>query len=244
MPLIAHLIELRSRLIRAVAAVVVVFLALYPFKNELYTWLARPLLAKMPKGASLIATEVAAPFVVPFKFTLVVACFLAMPFILYQAWRFIAPGLYTRERRLALPIVALSALLFYGGAAFAYYVVFSLAFGFFVSSAPEGITVMTDMSRYLDFVLTLLFSFGVAFQVPIVAVVLVWTGVTTPQAMVAKRSYVIVGAFVAGAILTPPDVLSQTLLAIPMWLLFEAGVLMSRFYVPQPARDEADLADD
>jgi sec-independent protein translocase protein TatC len=233
MPLIAHLVELRSRLLRTVVAVGLVFAALFPFTNQLYSWVAQPLLARMPTGASIIATEVAAPFLVPFKFTLVLACFIAMPFILYQAWRFVAPGLYTRERRLALPVLVFSVALFYGGALFAYFVVFPLAFGFLIGTAPEGVTVMTDMSRYLDFALTLFFAFGLAFQVPIVAIVLVWMGVTTPKAMTAKRSYVIVGAFVVGAVLTPPDVVSQTLLAVPMWLLFEIGVLLSRFYVPR-----------
>ena len=244
MPLIAHLVELRSRLLRAVIAVGVVFLGMLPFSNQLYTFVARPLIERLPKGTSLIATEVAAPFLVPFKFTMVLACFVAIPFILYQAWHFVAPGLYARERRMAMPIVVLSVLLFYGGAAFAYLVVFPLAFGFFVSTAPQGVTVMTDMSRYLEFVITLLFSFGIAFQVPIVAVILVWLGVTTPQAMIAKRSYVIVGVFVVAAVLTPPDVLSQTLLAVPMWLLFEVGVVISRFYVPRPEEGESGLADE
>jgi sec-independent protein translocase protein TatC len=238
MPLVAHLIELRSRLIRSLIAVAAVFAALVPFSNQLYTWVAQPLISRMPQGASIIATEVTAPFLVPFKFTLVLACFLAMPLILYQAWRFIAPGLYARERRLALPVLVFSVLLFYGGALFAYYVVFPLVFGFFVGAAPQGVAVMTDMSRYLDFVLTIFFAFGLAFQVPVVAIVMVWTGVTTPQAMTAKRSYVIVAAFVIGAILTPPDVISQTLLAIPMWMLFEIGVFLSRFYVPRAPEDD------
>jgi len=238
MPLVAHLIELRSRLIRSLIAVAAVFAALVPFSNQLYTWVAQPLISRMPQGASIIATEVTAPFLVPFKFTLVLACFLAMPLILYQAWRFIAPGLYARERRLALPVLVFSVLLFYGGALFAYYVVFPLVFGFFVGAAPQGVAVMTDMSRYLDFVLTIFFAFGLAFQVPVVAIVMVWTGVTTPQAMTAKRSYVIVAAFVIGAILTPPDVISQTLLAIPMWMLFEIGVFLSRFYAPRAPEDD------
>lgn len=244
MPLVAHLIELRARLIRILIAVGLVFFALFPFSNQLYTWVAHPMIARLPAGASLIATEVAAPFLVPFKFTLVLACFLAMPFILYQVWRFVAPGLYTRERRLALPVLVLSTALFYLGAAFAYFVVFPLVFGFFVNAAPEGVTVMTDMSRYLDFALTLFFAFGIAFQVPIATIVLVWTGTTTPQAMTAKRSYVIVIAFIIGAVLTPPDVLSQTLLAVPMWLLFEIGIVLSRFYLPRPEHGPDEQPDE
>lgn len=238
MPLLAHLLELRSRILRIVLVVGVIFLAMFPFANRLYTMLAVPLIERLPQGSSMIATEVAAPFLVPFKFTLVLAFFVAMPYVLHQVWRFIAPGLYGSERRLALPLLVASVLLFYGGALFAYFVVFPLAFGFLISAAPEGVTVMTDISHYLSFVLKLFFAFGLAFEVPIVTIVLVWAGITTPQQLSAKRPYVIVGAFVLGMLLTPPDVISQTLLAIPMWLLFELGVVLSRIYRPKPAEEE------
>ncbi len=238
MPLLAHLLELRSRILRIVLVVGVIFLAMFPFANRLYTLLAVPLIERLPQGSSMIATEVAAPFLVPFKFTLVLAFFVAMPYVLHQVWRFIAPGLYSSERRLALPLLVASVLLFYGGALFAYFVVFPLAFGFLISAAPEGVTVMTDISHYLSFVLKLFFAFGLAFEVPIVTIVLVWAGITTPQQLIAKRPYVIVGAFVLGMLLTPPDVISQTLLAIPMWLLFELGVVLSRLYRPKATEEQ------
>ncbi|ROR34473.1 sec-independent protein translocase protein TatC [Inmirania thermothiophila] len=229
-PFISHLIELRDRILRALLGVLVVFLALFPFANPLYTWLSGPLLKHLPQGATMIAIEVASPFLAPLKLTLVAAAFIAMPWILYQAWAFVAPGLYQHERRLVLPLLVASTILFYLGAAFAYFVVFPLVFGFLTSTAPEGVAIMTDINRYLSFVLTVFFAFGVAFQVPIATILLVWGEFTTPEALVAKRPYVIVGVFVVGMILTPPDVISQTLLAIPMWLLFELGVLFSRFY--------------
>lgn len=237
-PLVAHLVELRRRLIRVLIAILVVFLVLFPFANELYALLARPLLAHLPEGASMIATEVASPFLAPFKFALVLSFFVAIPMVLYQGWGFIAPGLYRNERRLVLPLLFSSTLLFYAGMAFAYFIVFPLIFDFLVGVAPEGVTVMTDISKYLEFVLKLFFAFGMAFEVPIVTIVLVWTGVTTPASLASKRSYVIVAAFVIGMLLTPPDMISQTLLAVPMWLLFEAGILFSRFFVP--AADDLD----
>lgn len=230
MPLLAHLIELRSRLLKGIFAVGIILLALLPFANELYTVIAAPLLRHLPAGASMIATEVAAPFLTPFKLTLITAIFIAMPVLLYQLWAFVAPGLYQHERKLVFPLLVTSTALFYLGAAFAYYVVFPLVFSFFVMTAPEGVTVMTDISKYLDFVLTLFFAFGLAFEVPIATILLVWAGITTPEALVAKRPYIIVGAFVIGMLLTPPDVISQTLLAVPMWLLFELGVFFSRRY--------------
>lgn len=236
----AHLLELRSRLLRIVAAVGIVFLAMAPFANRLYAILALPLIERMPQGTTMIATQVAAPFLVPFKFTMVLAVFVAMPYILHQIWRFMAPGLYHSERRLALPLLVASVVLFYGGMLFAYFVLFPLVFGFFLAVAPAGVTVMTDISNYLSFVLTIFFAFGVAFQVPIATIVLVWTGAVTPQQLVAKRPYVIVGAFVVGMLLTPPDVISQTLLAIPMWLLFELGVVLSRFYAGRRAQEEEE----
>jgi sec-independent protein translocase protein TatC len=238
MPFLAHLVELRDRLLRIVLAVTLVFLGLFPFANDLYHMLAEPLLRHMPEGTSMIATEVASPFLTPFKLTLVLAIFLAMPVALYQLWAFIAPGLYQHERRFALPLIVTSTVLFYLGMVFAYYVVFPLVFGFFTSVAPEGVAVMTDISKYLDFVLKLFFAFGLAFEVPIATVILVWTGITTPEALVEKRPYIIVAAFVVGMLLTPPDVVSQVLLALPMWLLFELGVLFSRTMVAKRADAE------
>jgi sec-independent protein translocase protein TatC len=238
MPLMAHLLELRTRLLRVIGVVIAVFLVLAPFANKLYTVLALPLIERMPQGTTMIATQVASPFLVPFKFTMVLAVFIAMPYILHQAWRFIAPGLYRSERRLALPLLVASAALFYGGALFAYFVLFPLVFGFFMAVAPEGVTVMTDIGEYLGFVLTIFFAFGIAFQVPVATILLVWTGFTTPQQLASKRPYVIVGAFVVGMLLTPPDVISQTLLALPMWALFEVGVLVSKFYARPVEQEE------
>ncbi|MGF1614449.1 MAG: twin-arginine translocase subunit TatC [Gammaproteobacteria bacterium] len=231
MPFVAHLIELRNRLLRVTAAVGVILLALLPFANQLYSSVAAPLLAHLPEGTSMIATEVASPFLTPFKLALIAAIFLAMPVVLYQLWAFVAPGLYQHERRLVFPLLLTSTILFYLGAAFAYYVVFPLVFSFFITAAPEGVAVMTDISKYLDFVLKLFFAFGLAFEVPIATILLVWAGVTTPDKLVAKRPYIIVGAFVVGMLLTPPDIISQSLLAVPMWLLFELGVFISRLYV-------------
>jgi len=196
----------------------------------------------MPEGTNMIAIEVASPFLIPFKLTLFLAFFISIPFVLYQAWAFIAPGLYKHERRLVMPLLASSTVLFYAGAAFAYYVVFPLVFAFFTSTAPEGVSVMTDISRYLDFVLTMFFAFGAAFEVPIVTVLLVWTGMTTRDALRKKRPYIIVGAFVIGMLLTPPDVISQTLLAVPMWILFELGVVFSGWFEArrEESGDDAD----
>ena len=243
-PFIYHLIELRDRLLRIVLVVAVVFLALMPFSNTLFSLLSGPLTAHMPEGSSMIAIEVASPFLIPFKLTLVLALFVAMPFLLYQLWAFIAPGLYQHERRLVMPLLASSTFLFYAGAAFAYFVVFPLVFAFFTSTAPEGVSVMTDISRYLDFVLTLFFAFGLAFEVPVVTVVLVWTGTVSQEALRSKRPYVIVGAFVIGMLLTPPDVISQTLLAVPVWLLFEIGVYFSGWFVAQRKQEEAGQGED
>ena len=230
-PLISHLVELRGRLLRAFAAILVVFLALVYFANDIYTILAEPLLKQLPEGASMIATGVATPFLTPLKLTLIVSFFAAITYVLYQVWAFIAPGLYKHEKRLIAPLVFSSALLFYAGAAFAYFVVFPLAFGFFTKMAPDGVTIATDIASYLDFVLGLFIAFGIAFEIPIATILLCWTGVTTPKELAAKRPYVIVIVFIVGMLLTPPDVISQTLLAIPMWLLFEVGVFFARFYV-------------
>lgn len=233
LPLISHLLELRDRLLRVIAIVMVLFLSLVYFANDIYHYLAIPLTSQLPEGASMIATGVATPFFTPIKLTIVLSIFIAIPAILHQVWAFIAPGLYKHERRLIAPLVISSALLFYLGMAFAYYVVFPLAFSFFTSTAPEGVTIATDISSYLDFVLKLFFAFGLAFEIPIATLVLCWTGATTPQNLKQKRPYIVVSAFVFGMLLTPPDVISQTLLAIPMLILFEVGLLFARFYVPK-----------
>ena len=225
---VSHLMELRNRLLRSVLAVLVIFLALFPFADRLYTYLSGPLTKHLPEGSSMIAIEVASPFLIPFKLVLMLSVVMAVPFILYQAWAFIAPGLYKHERRLVYPILVSSTVLFYLGMVFAYYVVFPLVFGFFTSTAPDGVAVMTDIGRYLDFVILIFLAFGIAFEVPIVTVVLVSMGVTTPESLAHKRPYVIVAAFVVGMLLTPPDIISQILLAIPVWFLFELGLLFSR----------------
>lgn len=228
LPLVAHLTELRDKLLRALLSVLIIFICLFPFANEIYTFVSEPLRALLPPGATMIATEVASPFFTPFKLTMVAALFLAMPYVLYQAWSFIAPGMYRHEKRLAVPLLASSVLLFYAGAAFAYFVVFPLIFAFFTSVAPTDITIMTDINSYLNFVLKLFFAFGLAFEIPIAAVLLIWSGITTPAQLASKRPHIIVGCFVIGMLLTPPDVISQALLAIPMWLLFEVGVYFGR----------------
>ena len=240
MPFLEHLLELRDRLLRMVLAVLGGVIILLPFANRLYTYLAEPLLRHMPTGTTMIATEVASPFLAPFKLALVAAVFLAMPVILYQAWAFIAPGLYQKERRFALPLLVSSILLFYLGMAFAYYVVFPIIFGFFTATAPEGVTVMTDISKYLDFVLTLFFAFGVAFEVPIAVLLLIWTGFTSVETLTRIRPYFIVGAFVVGMVITPPDVFSQTFVALPMVVLFEAGIFLARVTARAQAKREAE----
>ncbi|MCE8016721.1 twin-arginine translocase subunit TatC [Halomonas sp. MCCC 1A17488] len=227
-PLIEHLIELRSRLLRAVVAILVIFLGLYPFANEIYTFVAQPLMGMLPEGSQMIATEVASPFLAPFKLTLVVAVFVAIPYVLHQAWAFVAPGLYDNEKALALPLLASSVGLFYAGAAFAYYVVFPLLFQFFTQTGPENVAVMTDINQYLNFVLKLFFAFGVAFEIPIATFLLILSGATTVESLTKKRPYIILGCFVIGMLLTPPDVISQSLLAIPMYLLYEVGILFGR----------------
>ncbi len=229
LPLVAHLTELRDKLLRALLAVLVIFIGLFPFANEIYTFISKPLRALLPDGASMIATEVASPFLTPFKLTLVAAIFLAMPYVLYQLWSFIAPGMYRHEKKLAIPLLVSSVVLFYAGASFAYFVVFPLIFAFFTSVGPEDITIMTDINSYLDFVLKLFFAFGLAFEIPIAAVMMIWAGITTPEQLAKKRPYIIVGCFVFGMLLTPPDVISQALLAIPMWILFEFGIFFGRF---------------
>jgi sec-independent protein translocase protein TatC len=227
-PFISHLVELRDRLIRMLIAVGVVVLVLFPFANDIYSYVAAPLIAQLPSGSTMIATQVASPFLTPFKLALVAAIFFAMPYVLYQFWAFVAPGLYQHEKRLAVPLLISSIALFYLGMTFAYFVVFPLIFSFMAGTTPEGVAMMTDITAYLDFVLTLFFAFGIAFQIPIATILLIAIGVVTPEELTSKRPYVIVGAFVIGMFLTPPDVFSQTLLALPMWLLFELGILFSR----------------
>jgi len=241
LPFISHLLELRTRLLHIVIAVMVLVVAYFPFANHLYTWLAEPLIRQMPAGASMIATDVASPFLTPFKLVVVLAIFTAVPYILYQIWAFVAPGLYTHEKKLIVPLLVSSTALFYTGVAFAYFAVFPVIFKFFTSVAPKGVEVMTDITKYLDFVLTLFFAFGAAFEIPIAIVLLVWAEIVEPDALVAKRPYVVVGCFVVGAFLTPPDVFSQSLLAIPMWLLFEAGVFFSRIALRHKRQREAEV---
>lgn len=230
-PLISHLLELRNRLLRAIVAVLVVFLGLIYFANDIYEFISAPLVERLPEGATMIATDVASPFFTPLKLTLVASIFLAVPFILYQVWAFVAPGLYKHERRLIMPLMFSSSLLFYCGVAFAYFVVFPLVFGFFTAISLGGVEFATDISSYLDFVLALFLAFGIAFEVPVAIILLCWTGATDPNSLSAKRPYIVVGAFVVGMMLTPPDMISQTLLAIPMCLLFEVGLFFARFYV-------------
>ena len=237
--LLDHLVDLRKTLLRSVAAVLLIFLSLVYFARDLYRFLAEPLMVHLPEGTSMIATDVGAPFFAPFKLTLMVSVLVAIPFLLHQIWRFIAPGLYQHEKRLVAPLLISSSLLFYAGIAFAYYVVLPLAFGFFTSMAPEGVTIATDISSYLDFVLKIFFAFGIAFEIPVAILLLCWSGVVTPQQLREKRPYVIVILFVVGMLLTPPDVISQTLLALPMWILYELGVFLSRFYVAPKKDSEA-----
>jgi sec-independent protein translocase protein TatC len=237
--LLSHLFELRNRLLRMVLAILVVFLALFPFANRIYTTLAEPLMAHLPEGSSMIAIEVAAPFLIPFKLVLLLAVVLAIPYLLYQVWGFVAPGLYRHEKRMAFPLLVSSTLLFYAGMAFAYFVVFPLIFAFFTSTAPEGVAVMTDIAKYLDFVIMLFIAFGIAFEVPIATILMVSMGVTTPDKLARKRPYVIIGVFVVGMVLTPPDIISQTLLALPMWLLFEIGLGLSRVMLRRREREAA-----
>jgi len=225
MPLVSHLTELRTRLLRCVVAIFLIFAGLFSSAQQIYTLVSAPLREHLPPNATMIATDVASPFLTPFKLTLTVSLFLAIPFILQQIWGFIAPGLYRQEKRIALALLVSSILLFYAGMAFAYTLVFPLMFSFFASATPEGVSMMTDIASYLDFVMTLFFAFGVAFEIPVAVVLLVWIGVVEVEALKKARPYVIIGCFVAGMVLTPPDIFSQTLLAVPMWLLFEIGVL-------------------
>ena len=236
-PLITHLTELRDRLLRSVLVIVLIFLGLFYFANDIYFFVSEPLRELLPEGTSMIATEVASPFLTPFKLTLVTSFALAMPFLLYQAWSFIAPGMYQNEKRIAIPLLISSIALFYAGLAFAYYVVFPLVFGFFSSVGPEGVSYTPDIARFLDMVLKLFFAFGIAFEIPIATVLLIWAGITTPSALAEKRPYIIVGCFIFGMLLTPPDIISQALLAFPMWLLFELGIVFGRLINKPPVTD-------
>jgi len=235
-----HLVELRSRLLKASMAVLAVLVVLLPFSKKLYEVLAEPLTAKLPEGSSMIAIDVASPFLTPFKLSLLLALILAIPIVLYQSWAFVAPALYRHEKRLAKPLLYSAVVLFYAGCAFAYFVVFPLIFGFFTSVAPEGVSVMTDISKYLDFVITLFLAFGIAFEVPIATIILVATGITSIEQLSQARGYVVVGAFAIGMLLTPPDVISQTLLALPIWLLFEIGLILARILLPHRAKTNDD----
>ena len=229
--LMDHLVELRDRLMHMVLAVLIVFIALFAFSEDIFTFAADPLLQLMPEGTSMIATGVTSPFLVPFKLVLLLSVLLTVPYLLHQIWAFIAPGLYRHEKRLAGPLLISSVLLFYCGIAFAYYVIFPILFAFFIGISPEGVEVMTDIGQYLDFIIAIFFAFGIAFEVPVATFLLIAAGATTPEKLAGKRPYIIIGAFFVGMLLTPPDVISQSLLAIPIWLLFELGLVMSRIFL-------------
>ncbi len=242
--LMSHLVELRDRVVRMVVAILVIFLCLFYWANDIYVFLADPLTRHLPEGATMIAIDVASPFLTPFKLVLMLSVFLAMPVILYQCWAFVAPGLYANEKRIAMPLLVSSILLFYAGVSFAYFVVFPLVFAFFTSVGPEIVNISTDIGRYLDFVLALFFGFGLAFEVPIATIILVAIGFTTPKKLAEKRPYIIVGAFILGMLLTPPDVISQVLLALPVWLLFEGGLIASKIIFKDREFDEEDEDDE
>ena len=235
--LLSHLIELRSRLLRCVAALLLVFLALLPFSQRLYSWIAQPLLSRLPVGAKLVAIDVSSPFLVPLKLTFLTAILLAMPMIIYQLWAFVAPGLYRNERKLAVPLLFSAGALFYTGCAFAYFLVLPMVFGFLTRVTPEGVSMMTDIGHYLDFVTVMFVAFGASFEVPVAVVILVLLGWVTPEQLRSARPYAIVGIFVIAAVLTPPDVVSQLMLAIPMCLLYEVGVLAARMIARRRSDD-------
>lgn len=237
--LISHLLELRTRLMRAAIAVVLVFIPLVFVANELFTLIARPLISKLPEGTSLIATGVVSPFMTPLKLALVTALFIAMPYVLHQVWGFVAPGLYRREKRFAVPLLVSSIVLFYAGVAFAYFVVFPILFAFLTKTTPEGVRMMTDMASYLDFALLLFFAFGMAFEMPVATVLLAATGLVSVGALQKNRGYVVLGIFIVAAFLTPPDAISQTFMAVPMYVLYEVGIFFSRMVVRQREREHA-----
>jgi len=237
--LISHLLELRDRLLRALIAVFIIFLPLVFFSNDLFTFVARPLIDKLPEGTSLIATSVVAPFMTPLKLALIAAIFVAMPYVLYQVWGFVAPGLYRREKRFALPLFASSVVLFYAGVAFAYFIVFPLMFAFLTTTTPEGVRMMTDISSYLDFTLLLFFAFGIAFEVPVAVVLLASTGLVKVKTLKKNRGYVLLGIFVVAAFLTPPDAISQSFMAVPMYILYELGILFAQYLARGRAAEAA-----
>ena len=236
--LMDHLIELRDRLLHMVLAILVVFLALFAFSEDIFSLAAEPLLKLMPEGTSMIATGVTSPFLVPFKLVMLLSVLLTIPYILHQIWSFIAPGLYSHEKRMAGPLLISSIILFYCGIAFAYFVIFPILFSFFIGIAPDGVAVMTDIGQYLDFIIAIFLAFGIAFEVPVATFLLVAAGMTTPDKLAEKRPYIIIGAFVIGMLLTPPDVISQSLLAVPIWLLFELGLLMSRIFLQDKIKQQ------
>ena len=239
----SHLLELRNRIMRGGGFILIVFLIAAPFANDLYEYLAAPLMDALPEGNSMISTEPHGPFFVPFKFAFALSVAVAMPYLLYQLWAFVAPGLYRHEKRLTVPLLVSSSILFYLGILFAYYAVFPIIFAFFTSTAPEGVLVMTDINAYLSFVLKLFFAFGLAFEVPVATVLMVKVGMTTPESLAGKRPYIIVGAFAVGMVMTPPDIFSQTMLAVPVWLLFEAGLYCSRIIKSKETKEAESGSD-
>jgi len=242
--LMDHLVELRDRLLRMVLAILIVFVCLFAFSEDIFTIVAKPLLSLMPEGTSMIATGVTSPFLVPFKLVLLLSVLLTIPYLLHQIWSFIAPGLYHHEKRMAVPLLTSSILLFYCGIAFAYFVIFPILFGFFIGIAPEGVAVMTDIGQYLDFIIAIFLAFGIAFEVPVATFILIAAGITTPDKLASKRPYIIICAFVIGMFLTPPDVISQSLLAVPIWLLFELGLLMSRIFLKEKPEENVIMETD
>lgn len=242
--LMDHLVELRDRLLHMVLAILIVFIALFAFSEDIFTVAAEPLLALMPEGTSMIATGVTSPFLVPFKLVLLLSVLLTIPYLLHQIWSFIAPGLYHHEKRMAGPLLVSSVLLFYCGIAFAYFVIFPILFGFFIGIAPEGVAVMTDIGQYLDFIIAIFLAFGIAFEVPVATFLVIAAGITTPDKLAGKRPYIIIGAFVFGMLLTPPDVISQSLLAVPIWLLFELGLIMSRIFLKEKPEENVIMQTD
>jgi sec-independent protein translocase protein TatC len=239
--LMDHLIELRDRLLRMVLAILIVFIILFSFSSDIFTFVAKPLLALMPEGTSMIATGVTSPFLVPFKLVLLLSVLITIPYLLHQIWSFVAPGLYSHEKRMAGPLLISSVILFYCGITFAYFVIFPILFRFFIGIAPDGVAVMTDIGQYLDFIIAIFLAFGMAFEVPVATFLLVAAGITTPAKLADKRPYIIIAAFFFGMILTPPDVISQSLLAVPIWLLFELGLLMSRLFLKDKAEAEENV---
>lgn len=240
--LIDHLIELRNRIMKSLGAILLIFLSLFYFANDIYTFVADPLISVLPENMGMIAIDPTSPFFAPFKLTFFVSLLLAAPYILYQLWSFIAPGLYKNEKALAIPLFVSSVVLFYAGIAFAYYILFGFVFSFFVSVAPEGILVMPDINSFLSFALAIFLAFGIAFEIPIAVFLLIWTGMVEPDDLAGKRPYVVVGCFVVGMLLTPPDPFTQSMLAIPMWMLFEVGIFFGRFAKKKQAEEEAKSA--